>query len=306
MWPTPNAMDGTRPVETPEHWAERQRQKKAQNPNLGGLHRPLTVAILETPPTTDSNQLTLFAEVFPVSRIRSLVDAAALPTSAISGRNSCESFAELDPDGSWRKTCQGYSQVTLDGSLERFSETWPRAGMTRNGTAYRLPPLAPITDAIESGSWPTPQAQMPGAGASAPKVQNLLTGNRHSFYLTQAVEAERQKPGIITRRYPTPAASEGFNRRKALPAKGRNDGLETAAKYWPTPTAQDASNNAGSSQYDRNSLPLNAAIGGALNPTWVEWLMGYPLEWTACAAWGTRSSRKSPSGSRAGSSRSSG
>ncbi len=32
---------------------------------------------------------------------------------------------------------------------------------------------------------------MPGAGPESAKVQNLLTGNRHSFYLTQAVEAER-------------------------------------------------------------------------------------------------------------------
>jgi DNA (cytosine-5)-methyltransferase 1 len=24
--------------------------------------------------------------------------------------------------------------------------------------------------------------------------------------------------------------------------------------------------------------------GGTLNPTWVEWLMGWPLEWTACDA----------------------
>ncbi len=33
-------------------------------------------------------------------------------------------------------------------------------------------------------------------------------------------------------------------------------------------------------------------LNGALNPTWVEWLMGYPLEWTVLKGWGTRSSRK--------------
>jgi len=49
---------------------------------------------------------------------------------------------------------------------------------------------------------------------------------------------------------------------------------------WPTPTAQDAKNNGAESQHRRNTKPLNAEIGGALNPQWVEWLMGYPEGWT--------------------------
>ncbi len=63
--------------------------------------------------------------------------------------------------------------------------------------------------------WPTPQAQMPGAGPDNTKVKNLLTGSRHSFYLTQAVEAERQKPGTIGS---SPEASPA--RISALPARG--------------------------------------------------------------------------------------
>ena len=60
----------------------------------------------------------LFAGIFPASRTLSLADVPAPPTTATSGPSSPDSFASLDPDGSWRKTCQGYSQVTLDGSLE--------------------------------------------------------------------------------------------------------------------------------------------------------------------------------------------
>ena len=30
---------------------------------------------------------------------------------------------------------------------------------------------------------------------------------------------------------------------------------------------------------------LPAAVGGQLNPAWVEWLMGYPLGWTVLSGW---------------------
>ncbi len=38
---------------------------------------------------------------------------------------------------------------------------------------------------------------------------------------------------------------------------------------------------------DRNSRPLSEFVGGLLNPTWVEWLMGWPVAWTDCAPLGT-------------------
>ena len=50
----------------------------------------------------------------------------------------------------------------------------------------------------------------------------------------------------------------------------------------PTPTVQDSKNNGGPSQHKRKTKPLNAAIGGKLNPTWVEWLMGWPIGHTDC------------------------
>ena len=69
-----------------------------------------------------------------------------------------------------------------------------------------------------------------------------------------------------------------------VPSMPRTDG--SGFGLWPTPTTQDASNNGGPSQLKRNTLPLNAAVtngnpsSGSLNPTWIEWLMGYPQGWT--------------------------
>ncbi len=86
--------------------------------------------------------------------------------------------------------------------------------------------------------------------------------------------------------WPTPLHSEarqGLQIRRPG-KKGTQVSLTTAVRMYPTPTAQDASNNGGPAQMERNMVPLNGVIGGPLNPEWVEWLMGWPVGWTACAA----------------------
>jgi hypothetical protein len=256
-------------------------------------------------PTTRSSQLPLFAEGFPVSRTRLLVDAADLPTSAISGPSSSDSFAVFNPDGSWRKTCQGYSQVTLDGSLERFSETWPRAGMTRNGTAYRQVPLAPITDGTASGSWPTP-------GANDAIKSHMAPETLIADYEKQRHRARGPLFNLSTEvarsMWPTPCAEDA----KSVPyQKGKGSkrypmllGAVRPEMMWPTPRAEhDSGSHHGSLDTLHSAIKSEHPNSGALNPTWVEWLMGYPLGWTACADWGTASFRRSPNGSRAGSAR---
>jgi site-specific DNA-cytosine methylase len=52
---------------------------------------------------------------------------------------------------------------------------------------------------------------------------------------------------------------------------------------WGTPKAQDSRH----AKWDRGKSNLGEQVaglsnGGSLNPTWVEWLMGWPLGWTAC------------------------
>jgi hypothetical protein len=82
--------------------------------------------------------------------------------------------------------------------------------------------------------------------------------------------------------WPTPLHSEarqGLQIRRPG-KKGSQISLTTAVKLFPTPTVQDAKNNGGPAQMNRNMIPLNGVIGGALNPEWVEWLMGWPIGWS--------------------------
>jgi len=52
--------------------------------------------------------------------------------------------------------------------------------------------------------------------------------------------------------------------------------LQDQVKMWPTPTAHNAKETAAPSEHLRNTPTLAAQAGGSLNPTWVEWLMGFP------------------------------
>jgi DNA (cytosine-5)-methyltransferase 1 len=96
-------------------------------------------------------------------------------------------------------------------------------------------------------------------------------------------EAEAMISGSLTpprmEKWPTPTVCGNYNRKGASPTSG--DGLATAVLKCATPTARDwRSGKASDATMERNSRPLSEQIGGSLNPTWVEWLMGWPLGWT--------------------------
>ena len=74
----------------------------------------------------------------------------------------------------------------------------------------------------------------------------------------------------------------------------------TRAVMWLTPSANEdaAGKTTGNMQrmlthQAKESDPAGTATGGQLNPTWVEWLMGFPAGWTDCEHLATPSSRKS-------------
>lgn len=92
------------------------------------------------------------------SRVRTSAPQATAMDCRESGRDSGESIpawlARFDRSSlSWRTS----QRCFLEG-WATFSETWPRSGMTRNGTAFQLPTLAPLIDGIGFGWWPTPTA----------------------------------------------------------------------------------------------------------------------------------------------------
>jgi hypothetical protein len=72
-----------------------------------------------------------------------------------SGGNITASSRKLGRRGSSQKTYQPFAL----GDWMTYSKASLRSGMTRNGTAYPLQPLALLTKGTASGSWPTPTSR---------------------------------------------------------------------------------------------------------------------------------------------------
>ena len=66
---------------------------------------------------------------------------------------------------------------------------------------------------------------------------------------------------------------------RLLPSTPATVGTESG--LWPTPTAHLAKEGGYPAEGNRNTPTLSYQVGGRLNPEWVEWLMGYPINHTA-------------------------
>ena len=178
------------------------------------------------------------------------------------------SLARFDPaTSSWRT-----AQHSLLEDLGESSVIWPRSGMTANGQCWELPTLGRRTSGTGSGlSVPTPCATETGEDP-------VKLMRRMEKYGRTGSEVH-MKLGTWVQMWPTPTVCGNYNRKGASATSG--DGLATAVLKCATPTARDwRSGKASEETHARNSRPLSEQIGGSLNPTWVEWLMGWPLGWT--------------------------
>jgi hypothetical protein len=90
---------------------------------------------------------------------------------------------------------------------------------------------------------------------------------------------------IALQMYPTPTQDSVSERTKKYKQGGLP--LTMAVKLYPTPTTRDYKDSTVSPSYENrnsDSLPIKmmkeGKPGGKLNPEFVEFLMGYPLNWT--------------------------
>jgi DNA-cytosine methyltransferase len=121
--------------------------------------------------------------------------------------------------------------------------------------------------------------------ADSDKMQRQLLRGQQSEQRQETFEGTSNAKWNIRMTFPTPRASSAMaenieNIQRRGKQRGKLEEKVALTAMLPTPTVQDSKNNGGPSQQNRKTKPLNAVAGGTLNPTWVEWLMGYPKGWT--------------------------
>ena len=163
--------------------------------------------------------------------------------------------------------------------------------------------------------FPTPATQEPGWKniEVVDKNGNPPEHPNQRFYDKNTGRVVQKGLTQIAKMFPTPTTQEVEHKEMEISSTGRrmtkdgmnshSIGLADAVKTYPTPRASEYKGTgplgSKSHEYRLQKGYLDATAqeteqkSGQLNPTWVEWLMGFPQGWTELSASETPSSRRS-------------
>lgn len=188
-------------------------------------------------------QLPSCRQASPVSLTALQEKVKAIATSVICGAKLQELSASLDRSGSSVRIRPVYFQERISGISDGYSMTLPRWGIASGGEYGELATSERRTSATECLSWRTETFPTPTVADS----KNVGFNGSHQFNLHKYIAV-----------FPTPQATSWgcSGARKQLRELQAADKI-TESEYYQ----------------------MTAGNGGKLNPTWVEWLMGFPLGW---------------------------
>ena len=173
----------------------------------------------------------------------------------------------------------------------RWSRIWSVQAITSSCSILKLRLSELGTDgpgysSSESQMWPTPTTV--GCTTASEKRINLIADGKTTFASNQGERGglSNLREHVLARTkglWPTPRANEYKDVLQSVPPSRKKDpgkcNLTQAVameKLFTTPCAADAQGSHGGN----NHRSLRTDVAGQLNPMWVEWLMGFPQEWT--------------------------
>ena len=184
-------------------------------------------------------------------------------------------LAKFDPNSSSWKT----PQCSLFEEESGLLQTLPRWGMTAHGLLWEQPMLAHHTNATESGYLlPTPTASMMPCEGTVRIMRKHWEAGKYTLEEASAIAGRdiRKSQGKL-KTWPTPTVGcveggEQSGRVEETPMGGY------VLRKLNKPNMTYGAKLSDAILYEEKKK--NKDTGGKLNPTWTEWLMGWPLGWT--------------------------
>ena len=183
--------------------------------------------------------------------------------------------------------CQAVSRArtsALPAREQALTASGPACGDTWRGSLARFDPA--------TSSWRTAQPSLLEDWGESSVIwpRSGMTVDGQCWELPTL---GRRTSGTGSGLWPTPIASDSGGS-SGKPAPGKQTQPVGAVRF-ATPLSRDwRSGKTSQATAEKNSRPLSEQIGGSLNPTWVEWLMGWPLGWTDLEPLATAKSHCAP------------
>lgn len=221
------------------------------------------------------------------SRSRGNVEARRTPDGC--GLPSGGSSMKLPRNGAFSRT----SLDTYRWDLKPSRMTCEAWAIRLRRACSRRKKSARAISGNESSFWPTPTTSQQNIYAKAPE-RRTDTDCKHQICLNDAVQL-----------WPTPSARDGRDGRCSQETAEKNSRPlnEYAVTLWSSPRASDGEKGGPNMSFGAGGIPLPTqaasfpsspqgqtrflsgeeylAIARSLNPLFTEWLMGWPLGWTA-------------------------
>ena len=250
-------------------------------------------------PETASETSRSCRQGYPVSLTALQEKVSAIVTAATWSKSLSELSERFVRNGWSLRIRPVYSQGRISDTSIESSTIYPRWGMVLPGGCGELVTSEPRTVESECSLYVgTPTATM------RPRRKRYRKGRTPN-------PAEIAESEAVTETFPTPLASDAVRMRyseETLKKVGmrRTEGeykragcnLSEYVSVFPTPQATSwgcAGARAKLRRLEQDGViteterkGMQAGNGGKLNPGWVEWLMGFPIGWTDCAASVTR------------------
>ena len=241
-------------------------------------------------PSSESipKKLPSYPQDFRVSLTALRERVSAIVTSVTCGEKLRGCSERLDRGGSSVRIRPVYFQERINGISVECSMTLPRWGITWGGEYGELVTWERRTSGSECSLWRTPTASDGEfSGRTNANLAERWVNQKQKHLSEQVAYFEAQGGGTIREKFPTPTVADsknvGFN-------GAHQFNLHKYVALYPTPQATSWGCSGARTKLrnlqeqgtitEEERRGMSAGNGGKLNPTWVEWLMGFPLGWT--------------------------